>query len=157
MFANAGTGVASCTPLNYRWIAQGLAQKNTPLTALVPDSNPGSSSADNAPVLRYQAHPFCQRSGIHLKLMQGWVVVRRLSRLNRTNAGLLLTNLMGGGDDTAFVGEDDVAVFAHDFDVQMEGGPLDDGQTADPQRAPKELLDCKPPVPNHPTDAAVVG
>jgi len=47
---------------------------------------------------------------------------------------------------------------AHDFDVQMpEGGFLDDGQTADPQRAPKELLDCKPPVPNHQPDVAVVG
>jgi len=66
---------------------------------------------------------------------------------------------MGGGDDHfAFVCEDDVAVFAHDFDVQMPGAAsLDDGQTADPQRAPKELLDCKPPVPNHSTDAAVVG
>jgi len=42
---------------------------------------------------------------------------------------------------TSLVCEDDVAVFAHDFDVQMpEGGFLDDGQTADPQRAPKELL-----------------
>jgi len=48
ILANAGTGVASRTPLNYRWIS-GLAQ-NTPLTALVPDSNPGSSSADNASV-----------------------------------------------------------------------------------------------------------
>jgi len=52
ILANAGTGVASRTPLNYRWIAQGLAQKNTPLTALVPDSNP---------VALQQTTPQCRR------------------------------------------------------------------------------------------------
>jgi len=57
---------------------------------------------------------------------------------------------MGGGDDHfAFVCEDDVAVFAHDFDVQMPEGGSPGRRANQIHNALQGAIDCKPPVPNH--------
>lgn len=46
-----------------------------------------------------------------------------MSRLNLTDAGFLAADLVGASDDEVVLGsKDDIAIFAHDFDIEMPEG-----------------------------------